>query len=380
MAEASATGTARKTALLPFEDIWKPPENTDDPRKARPCPFGKADHIAQKTFSGATAIFRRILPLLLIPLGGCSGTQSALDPAGEEAAAIYRLLLVMLTGGAAIWLAVVALIVHAGRQRQTPWTARKAGQLILWGGVAFPVTVLAALLAYALWLMPSVRPWLARDLPRAETITVTGEQFWWRIRYPAADGLPAFETANELRLPVGRRTAFALEAADVIHSFWIPALGGKMDMIPGRTNTLSLLPARTGIFRAPCAEFCGTSHTLMAFSVVVMEPEAYEGWRRGQAAGNRADGSDGERLFVHHGCNGCHGVRGVTPPTSLGPDLTFFGARGSIGAGALAMTVENTARFIRDPSAIKPGAKMPAFAMLPEADITAIADYLVRLK
>lgn len=315
-----------------------------------------------------------------MPLSGCSGVQSALDPAGEEAAAIYRLLLVMVVGGVLIWLAVVGLLLHAARKRQAPWSEKAAGRLIVWGGVAFPLAVLLALLSYAVWLMPAIRPWLERHAHAPKMIEVTGEQFWWRIRYPATDGLPAFETANELRLSIGERVAFSLKAADVIHSFWIPVLGGKMDMIPGRTNTLSLLPTKAGVFRAPCAEFCGTSHTLMAFSVIVMEQADYAAWRSAQAVGNRAGGGEGEQLFTRHGCAGCHGVRGVTPATSLGPDLTLFGQRQTVGAGALANTAENVARFIRDPAAVKPGAKMPAFDMLPESDIAAIADYLAGLK
>jgi cytochrome c oxidase subunit II len=334
----------------------------------------------QNILSGATTIPRRALPLLLILLTGCSGPQSALDPAGEETAAVYQLFLVMVAGGALIWLGVVGLLLYAARRRERLWSDETAGRLIAWGGVAFPVVVLLALLSYAVWLMPAIRPWLARSALEANPIEVTGEQFWWRIRYPAEDGLGAFDTANELRLPVGTRTTLSLKAADVIHSFWIPALGGKMDMIPGRTNTLSLLPTRTGVFRAPCAEFCGTSHTLMAFSVVVMTPEDYADWRRARASGNRPDGSDGARLFAHHGCTGCHGVRGVTPPATLGPDLTFFGERQTVGAGTLANTRENVARFIRDPGGVKPGAKMPAFGMLPDSDIVAIADYLVGLK
>jgi cytochrome c oxidase subunit 2 len=313
-------------------------------------------------------------------LSGCSGTQSALDPAGEEAAAIYTLFFVMVVGGTLVWLSVVGLLLHAARRREVPWREETAGRLIAWGGVAFPVVVLLALLAYAVWLMPAIRPWLARVAPAPETIEVTGEQFWWRIRYPASQGMAGFETANELRLPVGSRTAFSLEAADVIHSFWIPALGGKMDMIPGRTNTLSLSPTKTGVFRAPCAEFCGTSHTLMAFSVIVMEPADYMAWQRAQAAGDVPGGGEGEQLFARHGCAGCHGVRGVTGPATLGPDLTFFGQRQTVGAGTLANTTENVARFIRDPGAVKPGAKMPAFDMLPSKDVAAISDYLVGLK
>jgi len=317
---------------------------------------------------------------LLVPLTGCSGVQSALAPAGEEAAAIYQLLLVMVIGAVLVWLAVVGLLLHAARRRETSWTEEQAGRLILFGGVAFPVVVLLTLLAYAVWLMPVIRPWFMQQAPQPEMIEVTGEQFWWRIRYPAVDSMPAFETANELRLSLGERVAFSLKATDVIHSFWIPVLGGKMDMIPGRTNTSSLLPTKTGVFRAPCAEFCGTSHALMAFSVIVMEPANYVAWRRAQAAGNATRGSEGERLFAFHGCAGCHGIRGMTQAASLGPDLTFFGQRQMVGAGTLANTVENVTRFIRNPDVVKPGAKMPAFDMLPESEINAIADYLVGLK
>lgn len=286
----------------------------------------------------------------------------------------------MVIGGALVWLAVVGLLLHAARRRKAPWTEEQASRVILFGGVAFPVVVLLALLAYAVWLMPVIRPWFTQQAPQPEMIEVTGEQFWWRIRYPAVDSMPAFETANELRLPVGERVAFSLEAADVIHSFWIPVLGGKMDMIPGRANTSSLLPTKTGVFRAPCAEFCGTSHALMAFSVIVMEPADYLAWRRAQVAGNGTRGSEGERLFAFHGCAGCHGIRGMTQAASLGPDLTFFGQRQTVGAGTLANTVENVTRFIRNPDAVKPGAKMPAFDMLPDTDIAAIADYLMGLK
>ncbi|MDH0911750.1 cytochrome c oxidase subunit II [Rhizobium pusense] len=328
---------------------------------------------------GNTVLAPAWIIALTIP-SGCSGRQSALAPAGDEAEAIFQLFLVMVVGGTLLWIFVAGLLVLAERRRAQPWSKESAGRLIAWGGVAFPLVILFALLTYTVWLMPGIRPWLSRSTAAEATIEVIGERFWWRIRYPPASGIAAFETANELRLPVGQRTVFSLKAADVIHSFWIPALGGKMDMIPGRTNTVSLLPTKTGVFRAPCAEFCGTSHALMAFSVIVMEPEAYVAWRRAQAGGDQRDRSEGERLFDHHGCVGCHGIRGVTPPGSIGPDLTLFGTRLTLGAGTLANTGDNVARFIRDPAAIKPEAKMPAFGMLPDEDIAAIAAYLTELK
>jgi cytochrome c oxidase subunit 2 len=313
-------------------------------------------------------------------LAGCTGRQSALDPAGQEAAEVYHLFAVMVIGGGIIWLAVIGLLLHACRGQRRAWSENEASRLIAWGGVAFPVVVLFALLVYAVWLMPTIRPWVARAVPEPTLIEVTGEQFWWRVRYPAEDGMAGFETANELRLPIGERVAFSLSAADVIHSFWIPSLGGKMDMIPGRTNVLSLQATKTGVYHAPCAEFCGTSHAYMTFSVVVMGQDAYDDWRRKQASGNQPGGSEGERLFAYHGCAGCHSVRGTTPIAGLGPDLTYFADRETVGAGALRNTRENVERFIRDPSSVKPGSQMPAFDMVPHGDIAAIAEFLTGLR
>jgi cytochrome c oxidase subunit 2 len=153
-----------------------------------------------------------------------------------------------------------------------------------------------------------------------------------------------------------------------------------MDMIPGRTNFLTLTPKRTGIFRAPCAEFCGTSHAYMAFSVVVMEQEDFDVWRRRQISGHEKNPDRGRALIRRHGCLGCHSLRGEEIGGATAPDLTLIGARHSIGAGTLANTAENIARFIRSPVSVKPGAKMPSFDMLPQQEIEEMARYLEGLK
>jgi cytochrome c oxidase subunit 2 len=310
---------------------------------------------------------------------GCTGQQSALDPAGDEAEAVYRLFVVMVAGGALIWVSVTALFIYAVRHRATSWTPERANALVSWGGVAFPVIVLLGLLGYAMWLMPAIRPWNPA-IRKEGAIEVTAKQFWWRVRYPGINGDPPFETANEIRLPVGQPATFALDATDVIHSFWIPALGGKMDMIPGRTNFLTLTPKRTGTYRGPCAEFCGTSHAYMAFSVVVMERREFEAWRHRQIAGHERTSDIGQALIRRHGCLGCHSLRGEESGGATAPDLTLVGARQSIGAGTLDNTVENIARFIQSPISVKPGAKMPAFDMLPQQEIDEMARYLGGLK
>lgn len=327
---------------------------------------------------GGMPILRCLLPLIALILIGCSEQQSALEPAGKESEAVYRLFVTMVIGGAVIWLAVMTLFVHAVRNRQAPWPTEHASALIGWCGVALPIVVLLTLLGYAVWLMPAMRPWTEASQSN-EAIEVTGEQFWWRIRYPAAGGLSAFETANEIRLPVGQPATFSLKASDVIHSFWIPALGGKMDMIPGRTNFLTLVPTRTGIYRAPCAEFCGTSHAYMALSVVVMAENDFISWRR-QISGHKAPNDKGLDLIRRHGCLGCHSLRGEEIKGQTAPDLTLAGSRQSIGAGTLTNGSQNIARFIRSPASVKPGARMPAFDMLPHQDIEEMARYLGGLK
>jgi cytochrome c oxidase subunit 2 len=305
--------------------------------------------------------------------------QSALDPAGAEAEAVARLFWVMVVGGALIWFAVIGTLVYATRERRRVFSEHAAGLLILWGGALAPSLLLALLLGYALWLMPNIRPWSAAAEQAGLRIEVNGEQFWWRVRYHPAGG-PPVDAANEIRLPVGERVELSLTSSDVIHSFWIPVLGGKMDMIPGRTNRLSLQAAKAGTYRGPCTEFCGTSHALMAFSVVVMEPGDFRVWLAGQAEPSQGTGASGGELFMANGCPACHTVRGTPAAGAVGPDLSHVGSRQTLGAGILPVSAETIAGFIRDPDVIKPRSHMPAFRMLPEADIAAIAAWLEGLE
>jgi cytochrome c oxidase subunit 2 len=286
----------------------------------------------------------------------------------------------MVTAGGLIWLAVVALLLHATRWRRAVVAERAAGRLIFWCGAAIPSVLLLLLLAYALWLMPGLRPFAQAGEPAALRIEVTGEQFWWRVAYrPADGGVPVF-SANEIRLPAGERVEFVLESTDVIHSFWIPSLGGKMDMIPGRTNRLSVLATKPGSYRGACAEYCGTSHALMAFSAIVMEPRAFRQWLAAEASPSSGLSAPGRELFLRHGCGACHRVAGTEANSTVGPDLSHVGSRKTLGAGILANDVETLKRFIAYPHLIKPGSKMPAFSMLPEEDVATIAVWLTGLK
>jgi cytochrome c oxidase subunit 2 len=179
-----------------------------------------------------------------------------------------------MTGGAAfIWLAVVLLAIYAVRTAPTEYGERKAHKLILVGAIA-PAVVLCALLIYGLGML---RDAIAPAPPNSLRISVVGEQWWWRVRYEPPGRQP-FELANRVMLPLGEPVEFRLHSRDVIHSFWIPSLAGKMDMIPGRVNRLSILPTKTGLFRGVCAEYCGRSHANMAFQAVVLPREEFSRW------------------------------------------------------------------------------------------------------
>ncbi|WP_159952401.1 cytochrome c oxidase subunit II [Rhizobium sp. 18065] len=322
-----------------------------------------------------------VLYLAVLPiLGSCSGVQSALDPAGEEARQVATLFWVMTVGSGAIWGIVVALALYASRRKRRPVSEETAGKLIFWAGVVFPVTVLTALLAFALWLMPTLRPFAFGDFARLR-VEVVGNQFWWRVVYHLPDGKRVV-SANEVRLPVGERVEFSLTSADMIHSFWIPALGGKMDLIPGRVNRLSLLATEAGIYRGQCAEFCGVAHALMAFPVFVMEPTDFNEWlnaRTTPSAGVEAD-ARGRDLFLGRDCGTCHRIDGTQAQGSSGPDLSHIGSRLTLGAGQVKNDPDALGRFIAHSSAIKPGSMMPAYLDLPEDDIAAMAFWLKGLQ
>jgi cytochrome c oxidase subunit 2 len=307
-------------------------------------------------------------------LGGCAGAQSALDPAGPEAEAIARLFILMLVAGTLIWCTVIGAYLYARATRRHAWSEPTAARLILWAGAVGPAAALLALLTYALWLMPALRPWAA-PAKAGMRVEVTGHQYWWEIVYQPEGGA-AVASANEVRLPVGERVEFLLRSPDVIHSFWIPPLGGKMDLIPGRTNRLTLTADRPGIFRGVCAEFCGSAHALMAFDVVAMPPADFRAWLAAQAAPSPGLDAPGRGAFLANGCGACHTVRGTQAVGTIGPTLSHLGSRASIAAGTLPRSAENIARFIADPGAVKPGAAMPAYDMLPPAERAAIAAWL----
>lgn len=312
--------------------------------------------------------------VLLLPaaLSGCAGVQSALDPAGVEAAALFDLLQMLLIGAVIIWVVLNGAFFIA-RVHRGPMPRRFAEGLIIGGGIVFPSLGLGALLIHGLPFLTELRP-----TPEQPTVRVTGEKWWWRVDYLTENGEVA--AANELRLPVGQRTEVSLGSDEVIHSFWIPSLSGKMDMFPGRETRLALEPFRTGTFRGQCAELCGTGHALMAFPAVVMEPEAFEAWLANEALPAREPADEialrGQALFLAEGCGACHAIRGTPADGVFGPDLTHVGSRLTIGAGTLPNTPEAFVTWIAETHAVKPEVDMPEYDVLGPQSLADLAHYL----
>lgn len=310
---------------------------------------------------------------------GCGGPQSTLDPAGRGAEQIAELFWWLVAVSIVIWLLVVGLAVYAGWLRPGVHHYRKANLLIIGGGAVFPTLALAVYLSYGLALMPGL---LAPAPEDSLKITVSGEQWWWRVRYHPPSGEPV-ELANEIRLPVGEPVDLFLASPDVIHSFWIPSLTGKMDMVPGRVNRLTLEATKTGVYRGVCAEYCGTAHALMKFDVVVMEPKAFAAWLEHQArpaSRPKKMAARGQELFLIHGCSACHTVRGLPANGRVGPDLTHVGSRVSLGAGILPNDPTAFLRWVAHTEEVKPGVHMPEFGMLPKEDLQALAIFLEGLE
>jgi cytochrome c oxidase subunit 2 len=243
--------------------------------------------------------------------------------------------------------------------------------LIVGGGIVFPVVTLSALLLYSLTRAAALHP----AEPAALRIEVVGEQWWWRVHYLDAEGRRDFATANEIRVPVGRPVELELKSADVIHSFWVPALAGKVDMIPGRTNRLRLRADRPGELRGQCAEYCGGPHGLMALYVVSLEPDAFARWAERQ----RQPAPKENPLFVAR-CGACHTVRGTAAAGTRGPDLTHVGSRLAIGAGVLPNNAGALAAWIASSQHLKPGNLMPSFQHFSGAELRELAAYLEGLK
>ncbi len=291
----------------------------------------------------------------------------------------------ILLGIATVVLIVVSGLVVAGvlRGRSRPTATLDRGGdgfgWILVGGIVVPTLILAAVFVLTIRTQAAVA---APAAARALTVQVTGHQWWWEVRYLDRSPARIATTANEIHIPVGRPVRFEVVTGDVIHSFWVPQLAGKTDLIPGQRNVTWLEADRAGVYRGQCAEYCGAQHAKMALAVVADPPDVFGRWLAHQrdpaAAPADSDAAAGAAVFAGSACALCHTVRGTPAGGRLGPDLTHLAGRGTIAAGTLANTRGNLAGWIANPQALKPGAVMPLVPLSP-TELQVLVTYLQSL-
>lgn len=317
-----------------------------------------------------------LVPLCAL-LAGCEGAQSMFTPMAAEAERIVLLFFVMLAGATAIFAFVFVCLWLACRGPDGARRRLGSESLVFRLGLLFPIVVLTALLLWGFRLLGLAS---GSGAEPELVVRVEGEQWWWRVSYVLADGR-VVESANEVRVPIDTEVLLELTTADVLHSFWIPAWGGKLDMIPGRTNLLRLRLSTPGVVQGQCAEYCGGAHALMGLYGVAMERADFDAWLAREAADAAATSeADGRRLFLASGCGACHRVRGEEAPGRDGPDLTHVGSRYSIGAGLLPNGAESLEQWIARHPVLKPENRMPPFDFLTNAERAAIARYLASLE
>jgi len=296
-----------------------------------------------------------------------------LDPAGPYAGSIAKLSWILIAMAIAV-LGIVIAALWIALFGKEGLKARLGGTSAIWiGGIAFPVVVLSLLLVYGLSLTRNLTAPVPADAMR---VRITGEMWWWRVAYLDRHGRPVMLDANELHIPAGRPVVLELESNDVIHSFWVPRLSGKLDMVPGRRNILPIQADGPGVFAGQCAEYCGGPHALMGFVVVAHEPTAFEALMAARRARRDRAASPGSMLFRSSGCAACHRIAGTDANGTAGPDLSHAGSRRSIGAGILPNNRGTMTGWIGDSQSIKPGNRMPPYKMLSAAELEMLAVYV----
>jgi cytochrome c oxidase subunit 2 len=333
---------------------------------------------------GAVRARAATLLLLCLAVAGCGGTQSTLDPKSRASDEIATLWWWMLVIACVVFAGALGLLGVAWLRRRRPGlplvqdSGRLDLRLVLIFGIAIPLTVNVALFIVAnFFVIKQTEAPAAATTPM--TIEVIGRQWFWEVRYPGTGAI----TANEIHIPARTRVNVVATTGDVIHSFWVPQINRKIDMIPGRRNRILLASDKPGRYRGQCAEFCGLEHARMAMYVYVQEPADFQRWLRGVAAPARAPAGGlaraGATAFARDQCASCHTVRGTAARGQVGPDLTHVGSRASIAALTLPNTAAALRDWLRDPQHAKPGNQMPDLG-LSSADIRSLVAYLQGLR
>jgi cytochrome c oxidase subunit II len=308
--------------------------------------------------------------------------QSALHPAGPQAASIGHLWWLMFWTCTVVYVLVMFVLAVAVRRRRGagPATSERRLTVSVAAASAVTIVILFGLLFASVWTGRAIASLATSE---ALGLQITGNQWWWDVEYLSPNPSARVRTANELHLPAGRPVRIELRSNDVIHSFWVPNLHGKMDLIPGRQTVLWLQADAPGVYRGQCAEYCGLQHAHMALTVVVHAPDAFEQWlsaeRRPALPPGTPEQQRGLEVVERGPCAMCHAVRGTDAGGRTAPDLTHLASRTTIAAGTVPNTRGYLAGWIADPQHVKPGAKMPATGLSAE-ELQAVLAYLETLK
>ena len=340
-----------------------------------------------------TAPSRRSLlaALAMLSVTGCTGLQASMDPAGTQSSEISGLWWFYCWVCVAVYVITMVVILIAFRRRRAqapepaetrPEAARERRMTTVVAAAVGVTTVVLFVLMIGDFITGRAIASLAGDT-NPLTIKLIARQWWWEARYDETKPSEMVITANELTIPVGRAVQFQLQSNDVIHSFWVPNLASKKDMVPGHGTTLWTKAERPGRYYGNCAEFCGLQHAQMRIAVNVVSNDEFEAWRAASLQPAAAPANDlqarGKQVFLGSTCIMCHTVAGTHARGGVGPNLTHVASRKTIAAVSLDNTPENLARWIQDPQSIKPGTRMPQHNLPPE-DLKALVEYLGSLK
>ena len=328
-----------------------------------------------------------VTALLLMTATSCGPPQSILHPGGPAARNLSTIgwVVFILLGAIALimWLLLLWTVLRrrGSLEEHEPYNQGGGQRWIFVGGLAIPLVVLCGLFVFTLERMADF-PLMAGNMH--PEIQIIGHQFWWEVHYLDGPVNEHFITANEIHIPAGRPVDLLLESADVIHSFWVPGLHGKMQLIPGRQNYLRIEASHPGEFPGQCTQFCGAQHAHMRLLVVAQTPAEYALWRRNQlnpaAEPQDAEAVHGRDVFNNGPCALCHTVRGTLANGKVAPDLTHIASRKYIGANSFINNKADMGGWIANAQALKPGCQMPALTFFDGQDLRALTDYLTELK
>lgn len=316
-------------------------------------------------------------------LTGC-GKQSILSARSPQAHNIMLLWWWMLAAAVVVFAGSVVMLVMAWFRRGKPglpWVGERENAsegMVLLFGIGIPAVTLVVLFAISdVYLVRQTSP--PNPKTTAMTIEVIGHQWWWEVRYPSTGAI----TANEIHIPIDTRVNLVAVTADVIHSFWVPALNRKIDMVPGRRNRILLYGTRAGEYRGQCSQFCGFQHANMSMEVFVQPRSAFRAWLASMSAPPRApttvQAQAGERRFMTSQCASCHTIAGTAAQGTVGPNLTHVASRTTLAAATIRNTPAQLAAWITNPQAIKPGVRMPDLG-LSRGEVDQLVSYLETLK